>query len=51
MKTDSTRSKLHVHGAMSTRGADRAGNKLANAVLVLASAIGISVVVWAARWW
>ncbi|WAC62075.1 hypothetical protein OVA13_11750 [Pseudoxanthomonas sp. SL93] len=51
MKTDNTRSKLHVYGAMSARGADRAGKTLANAVLVLASMIGISAVVWVARWW
>ena len=51
MKNEANRNKLQIWGAMSTRGADVAGRILANAALVLASAIGAATFVWAVRWW
>jgi len=38
---------LKVEGKMSTKEADRVGNKLANAALILA----IAVLLWVVRWW
>lgn len=51
MKTDGSRHKLQIQGAMSTRGADRAGQRLATAALVLAWAMGVAAIIYAARWW
>lgn len=51
MKNGNNRNKLEIQGAMSTRGADRAGNKLANAALFIAIAIGLAALVFAIRWW
>ena len=45
------RNRLEIQGEMSTRGADRAGNKLANAAAFLAVAIGLAALIYAIRWW
>jgi len=42
---------LKVGGKMSTKQADRAGNKLANAALILAIGIVAVGLIWAVRWW
>ena len=52
MKSDGNRHKLHIQGEMSTRGADRAGQLLAIAALVLACTFGAAAIIYAARsWW
>ena len=51
MKSDSNRHKLQIQGAMSTRGADRAGQRLATAALIFACTMGIAAIICAARWW
>lgn len=51
MKNEANRNKLQIWSAMSTRGAEVAGRILANAALVLASAVGAATFVRAVRWW
>ena len=51
MNTESNRHKLHIRGDMSTRGADRAGQRLATAVLIFACTMGLATIIWAVRWW
>jgi len=38
---------LKVGGKMSTKQADRVGNKLANAAVIIA----VAVLLWVVRWW
>jgi hypothetical protein len=51
MTKNTPKSHLGVKGAMTKKGADRAGNKLSNAALILASGIAAAIVIWAVRWW
>ena len=43
------KSSVEVKGAMTKKGADRVGNKLANAVLILACAAAAAIVLVAAK--
>lgn len=52
MNNQANRNKLQIWGAMSTRGADKAGQLLAIAALVLACTFGAAAIIYAARsWW
>lgn len=42
---------MEVKGVMTKSGADRVGNKLANAVLIMAIFCGAAAVIHAVKWW
>ena len=42
---------MKIGGRMSEKGADRVGNKLANAVLIFSSLAGIAMIVAVVKWW
>lgn len=51
MTNRTPKTHLGVKGAMSKEGADRAGNKLANAALIAAIGLSVAAVIWAIKWW
>lgn len=51
MTKNTPKTHLGVKGAMSEEGADRAGNKLANAALIVAVGISLAALIWAIKWW
>jgi hypothetical protein len=51
MRNRNSRTNLSIFGAMSSKGADRAGNKLANAALLLASGVVVALLIGVIRWW
>lgn len=49
--TGTQRHKVEVSGKMSEQGADKVGNKLANAATIAAVLVGLAALVHAIRWW
>lgn len=51
MKNHTPKSELKVDGKMSEQGADKVGNKLANAAIIFVVLIGFAALIAACRWW
>ena len=47
----SPKNQTKVDGKMSEQGADKVGNKLANAVIIFVVLIGSAALIAASRWW
>lgn len=45
------KNQVKVGGRMSEKGADRVGNKLANAAIIFASQAGLALILAAIKWW
>jgi hypothetical protein len=51
MENHTPKSELKVDGKMSEQGADKVGNKLANAAIIFVVLIGFAALIAACRWW
>ena len=51
MHKHTSKSELKVDGKMSEQGADKVGNKLANAVIIFVVLVGLAALIAACRWW
>ena len=51
MQNHTPKSELKVDGKMCEQGADKVGNKLANAVIIFAVLVGLAALIAACRWW
>ena len=43
--------QLRIGGKMSEQGADKVGNKLANAALIAACGFVVAALIYVVRWW
>lgn len=51
MTNNTSKSQLKVDGKMSEQGADKVGNKLANAAMIFAIFAGLALIIFVSRWW